>query len=168
MPVASCQLPVKTKTGRREATRGRTPSGSITVAFNWRAHPGGSPTAPLRRLAVAALRRLGVANAEVGVLVCDDETIRSLNREYRHKDSATDVLSFEGGFEQPDGPAYLGDIAISLETARRQAEEAPVPLLRELEVLLLHALVHLNGYDHESDEGEMAALEARLRRELFP
>jgi len=58
-------------------------------------------------------------------------------------------------------------VAISLETARRQAEEAGVPLLRELEVLLLHALVHLMGHDHENDEGEMAALEAELRRELL-
>jgi probable rRNA maturation factor len=121
----------------------------------------------LRRLAVRALRRLGVQAAEVGVLLCDDETIRSLNRHYRTKDSATDVLSFEGGFEQPEGPAYFGDVAISVETARRQAAEAGEPLLRELEVLLLHALLHLDGYDHETDQGEMAALEAALRRELL-
>jgi probable rRNA maturation factor len=137
------------------------------VAFNWQRHPGGRPTAPLRRLVKSVLRRLGVTVAEVGVLVCDDATIRSLNRHYRHTDSATDVLSFGGGFTPPDGPPYLGDVAISLDTARRQADDAGVSVLRELEVLLIHAVVHLLGYDHEADDGEMLALEVELRRELL-
>jgi probable rRNA maturation factor len=113
------------------------------------------------------LRSLGVAAAEIGVLVSDDTTIRMLNRHFRGRDEPTDVLSFPAGFEQPDGVPYLGDIAISIDTAARQAAETGGSLERELCTLLLHALVHLCGYDHERDTGEMAALEARLRGELL-
>lgn len=141
--------------------------GQHRVVFSWRRHPGGKPTGELRRLGEAALARLGIGATEVGVLVCDDATIHGLNLQYRHKDAPTDVLSFVAGFDQEDGVPYLGDVAISLETARRQAAAAGVPVLRELEVLLLHALVHLAGYDHETDDGEMAALEVELRRELL-
>ena len=139
----------------------------LRIAFRWQRHPGGRPTAWLRVLARRSLERLGVRNGEVGVLVCDDATIRRLNSHFRRMDRATDVLSFPGGFEQPDGPTYVGDIAISLETARRQAAEAGVAPERELGCLLLHGLLHLCGYDHEADEGEMEALERRLRRELL-
>ena len=147
--------------------RRRAHTEAIVVGFRWARHPGGSPTARLRRLAVAALGRLGVEAGEVGVLVCDDATIRELNREYRHKDGPTDVLSFVGGAGEPGEAAYLGDVAMSLETARRQAAAAGLTLERELETLLLHALVHLMGYDHENDQGEMAALEKKLRGELL-
>lgn len=137
------------------------------VTFRWQLRAPGRRTAALRRLAVAALKRLDAGPVEVGVLVCDDATIRTLNRHFRAKDAPTDVLSFPAGFAQPDGPVYLGDVAISLETARRQADQAKVDLDRELETLLVHALVHLCGFDHETDGGEMAALEARLRSELI-
>ncbi len=138
------------------------------VTFRWQRHPGGSQTPALRELAAAAMDRLGTGPAEVGVLVCDDATIRSLNRHFRGKDKPTDVLSFPGRFAEPGGVPYLGDVAISLETAHRQAAERGVSVARELQVLLLHAVIHLCGYDHETDRGEMAALEARLRRELLP
>jgi probable rRNA maturation factor len=118
-------------------------------------------------LALATLARLGVTAGEVGVLVCDDATIRALNRDFRHQDKATDVLSFVGGTAEPGGAPYLGDVAISLEAAFRQALAAGVSVERELETLLLHALIHLMGYDHETDRGEMAALERRLRGELL-
>jgi len=101
------------------------------------------------------------------VLVSDDATIRSLNRRFRSKDQPTDVLSFPADFASPDGAPYLGDVAISLETARRQAAARGVPVEREIAVLLLHAIIHLSGHDHEADSGEMEALEARLRRELL-
>ena len=140
---------------------------AIVVEFRWVRHPGGDATAGLRRLAVKALWRLGVRSGEVGVLICDDPTIRALNRDFRHKDAATDVLSFPGGEAEPGAAPYLGDVAISLETAGRQAAAAGVPVCRELETLLLHALLHLIGYDHETDQGEMEALETRLREELL-
>ena len=78
------------------------------------------------------------------------------------------MLSFPGGFSQPEGPLYLGDVAVSLDTATRQAEAAGVTLAEELQVLLIHALVHLCGFDHEVDSGEMDAKELELRRELLP
>ena len=143
-------------------------SADLRIAFRWQRHPGGRPTEPLRSLALHVLSRLDVRRGEVGVLVCDDATIRHLNSHFRRKDRATDVLSFPGGFEQPDGPPYVGDIAISLETARRQAEEAGVTPERELAQLLLHGLLHLCGFDHETDEGEMETMEGRLRAELLP
>ncbi len=124
-------------------------------------------TGRLRRLALTALRRLGYKTGEIGVLLCDDASIQALNRRFRAKDRPTDVLSFPAGFATPDGPPYIGDVAISIETASRQAESAGHALVRELEVLLLHALVHLAGHDHETDSGEMDALEARLRKELL-
>ena len=139
----------------------------LRLTFRWQVHPGGRPTAALRRIGLAALRRLGQRSAEVGVLVCDDPTICALNRQYRGKDRPTDVLSFPAGAAPGDGPRYLGDVAISLDTARRQAAERRVPLERELALLLLHAVIHLSGYDHEADDGEMARLEARMRRELL-
>lgn len=125
-------------------------------------------TERLRRLALAALRRLGYETGEIGVLLCDDVSIQALNRHFRAKDRPTDVLSFPAGFAVPDGPPYIGDIAISIETAAHQAETAGHALVRELEILLLHAVIHLAGHDHETDSGEMDALEARLRRELLP
>jgi probable rRNA maturation factor len=137
------------------------------VTFRWQRHPGGRPTPALRKIALAAMDRLDTDPVEVGVLVCDDATIRSLNRRFRSKDKPTDVLSFPAGFTQPEGLPYLGDVAISLETAERQAAGAGVPVERELKVLLLHAIVHLCGVDHEKDQGEMAALETKLRRELI-
>jgi probable rRNA maturation factor len=140
---------------------------NLRVTFRWQRHPGGRQTKPLRELATEVLRRLDVATAEVGVLVCDDATIRSLNRHFRDKDRPTDVLSFPANFFSPDGLPYLGDVAISLETAARQATEAGMSLEAELKVLVLHAIVHLCGYDHEADGGKMKKLEARLRRELI-
>jgi probable rRNA maturation factor len=124
-------------------------------------------TRRLRRLALDALRRLGYETGEIGVQFCDDASMRALNRHFRAKDRPTDVLSFPSGCEVPDGPPYIGDVAISIETASRQAEEAGHPLVRELEVLLLHAVIHLAGHDHETDSGDMDALEARLRKELL-
>lgn len=139
----------------------------LRVTFRWQRHPGGRQTDSLRELATEVLRRLEVEAAEVSVLVCDDATIRSLNRHFRDKDRATDVLSFPANYAQPEGPPYLGDVAISVETAARQAVEAGTSLETELKVLVLHAIVHLCGYDHETDRGEMKRLETRLRRELI-
>ncbi len=138
------------------------------ISVRWQRRPQRGDTARLRRLAVAALQRLGAPPGEVGVLVCGDEAIRSLNRRFRGKNEATDVLSFPDGAKLPEGGRYLGDVAISLDTARRQAEARGWPLGREMETLLLHALIHLCGYDHETDGGEMHLLEDALRRELLP
>ena len=99
---------------------------------------------------------------EVCVLLTTDEGIRGLNRRFRKKNKATDVLSFpaEPGF------GVAGDLAVSVEMAARQAEEQGHRLSVELRVLMLHGLLHLAGYDHEADEGEMARKERRLRAKL--
>lgn len=140
---------------------------SNRVTFEWRRRASGRLTPALRALGLTALRRLGRDGVEVGVLVTDDATVRTLNRRWRGKDTPTDVLAFPSGDRLPEGYLYLGDVAISLESAARQAAERGVSVVRELETLLLHAVVHLCGYDHETDHGEMEVLERRLRRELL-
>ena len=104
----------------------------------------------------------------MSLLLCDDPAIQALNRDYRGVDRPTDVLSFsqEEGPPMPLGwadeaiPHVLGDVVISVETARRQAEEAGWTLQEEVEALLAHGLLHLLGYDHESPE-DRAAMRAR-------
>lgn len=91
--------------------------------------------------------------------IVSDQRMRALNRQFRGVDAATDVLSFPS----PGGLA-LGDVAIARGVARRQAAAAGHPAATELRVLALHGLLHLAGYDHEDDDGEMARVEARLRR----
>jgi probable rRNA maturation factor len=100
--------------------------------------------------------------ASLGVRFSGDREMRRVNRQFRGKDKPTDVLSFPG-----DEP-HLGDILISVPTARRQAVEAGHPAERELKVLLLHGVLHCLGYDHETDQGEMERLERRLRRQWIP
>jgi len=93
--------------------------------------------------------------------ITNDEELQSLNRQFRKKDYATDVLSFPSGEADP-----IGDIAISMNRARAQAKEFGHTADEELRVLLLHGLLHLLGYDHETDNGEMAKTEARWRKKL--
>lgn len=104
----------------------------------------------------AALRHEGAARPEieVGVLVTDDDGIRNLNRTYRGIDTPTDVLAFamRDGVDADLHPEMLGDVVISLETARRQAEEQGRAVEDEIGLLAVHAALHLLGHDHEDDE----------------
>jgi probable rRNA maturation factor len=116
----------------------------------------------LERLAAHALDVEGVAKpSELSILLADDATVHELNRAYRQTDEPTDVLSFsqtEGdAFAQPEGTApHLGDIVISIDTARRQATEYVISLQDEVAHLLVHGVLHLLGYDHEEpDEAEL-------------
>jgi probable rRNA maturation factor len=113
------------------------------------------------------------ARGDVTVALVSDARMRTLNRSFRNKDYATDVLSFpaasEAGATAPTParagePRYLGDIVIAVGVAQRQADDVGHPIATELKVLALHGLLHLLGYDHEQDSGEMARLEARLRK----
>jgi probable rRNA maturation factor len=100
----------------------------------------------------------------VDVLLADDPTLRHLNKTFRGKNKPTDVLSFPA--PSAFAARHAGDLAISLETAARQAAAYGHTLRDEVKILLLHGLLHLSGEDHETDNGEMAAREATLRREL--
>ena len=104
---------------------------------------------------------------EVDVLLADDATLKRLNRMYRGKNKATDVLSFPAALnELAGGEQTAGDLAISLETAARQAGAYGHSLHDEVRILLLHGLLHLHGLDHEVDAGEMASRESELRAKL--
>jgi len=111
------------------------------------------------------------ARGTMSVAIVSDARVRALNRQYRKKDTATDVLSFPAfapsalrrGKPPGDGE-FLGDVVIASGVAARQAREAGHSLATELRVLALHGLLHLLGYDHERDDGRMARLERRLRR----
>ena len=110
------------------------------------------------------------ARGEVTVALVPDARVRALNRRYRKKDAATDVLSFPAFAPsalrrgKPAAGGFLGDVVIAVGVARRQAREAGHSLQTELRILALHGLLHLLGYDHERDDGRMARLERRLRR----
>ena len=103
---------------------------------------------------------------ELNIIFCDDETIRSYNREYRGVDRATDVLSFPMfDFGTPELPALLGDIVLSVPRAQAQAEEYGHSFEREMCFLAAHAALHLIGYDHENED-ERAQMETRQREVL--
>jgi probable rRNA maturation factor len=115
-----------------------------------------------------ALKIVPADGAGVTVAFVSDRAMRALNRRWRGQRGTTDVLSFPAGqdeFERRAG-ATLGDVVISVERAARQAAEHGLTLDEEIAQLILHGLLHLCGYDHETDDGEMNALELRLRRRL--
>ena len=141
--------------------------------------------AVMRRRAEKMLQHLELDSVELSVALVDDPTIRELNRDYRRKDKPTDVLAFpqappperrrgKGKAAVAPVSGLLGDVILSVETARRQARSHRRPLLAELTMLLAHGLLHLLGHDHQTDaqEREMTTrtreLEAiaRLRRRL--
>jgi probable rRNA maturation factor len=161
--------------------------------------PDGNPSSSRGLASWLAKAAPAGARGDVTVALVSDARMRTLNRSYRNKDYATDVLSFsayapsELRRDKPasapselrrDKPAsaaperrrgtaptpaptestYLGDIVIATGVAQRQADEVGHSVGAELKILALHGLLHLLGYDHETDSGEMARLEARLRR----
>jgi probable rRNA maturation factor len=121
--------------------------------------------AGVRLRAARVLRALRIARAELSVVLVSDGQIRVLNRDYRHKDRATDVLSFPMQPRRPArGPWLLGDVVISVDTAAAQARADGESVMAAAERLLIHGILHLLGYDHE-----VSAAEARrmARRERF-
>ena len=115
----------------------------------------------LRRVLRDAGRTLR-ASGEVSVVLAGDGLLRRLNRDYRGRDRPTDVLSFPGA----GGEEGLGDVVISVPTALRNARRQGHTVQQELDILALHGLLHILGYDHETDDGTMDRLERRLRRGL--
>jgi len=112
-----------------------------------------------RDIAAFAQRVMRAARAkgDLSIAFVDDDAMRALNKRFRRKDRTTDVLTFEG-----DPPA-LGEIVISLEQAKRQAADEGHSLATEVRYLITHGVLHAMGYDHEMDDGEMNALEMKVR-----
>ncbi len=124
-------------------------------------NPNRYPEAGTRRLLpwlAPLVAALAPEAGGLGVRFAGDRAMRLANRRFRGKDQTTDVLSF------PGDESYLGDILISIPTARRQATEAGHGVDREVKTLLLHGILHCLGHDHEADQGEMERLERRLRK----
>jgi len=108
------------------------------------------------------LRALQLEDSELSVVLTGDDQIQDMNRIYRKKDRPTDVLAFAQGEGEPSLAAgLLGDVVVSVPTARRQARARGRPLLAEVTMLLAHGLLHLVGWDHET-----AAKDRRMRREV--
>lgn len=112
-----------------------------------------------------AQKAVGLRGA-VGVLLTASEHMRRLNRQFRQKDKPTDVLSFPSELWSKSYENYAGDLAISIDIARQNAQRLGHSLEEEIKILMLHGVLHLAGYDHESDNGEMARTEEHLRRKL--
>ena len=130
--------------------------------------------AALERFAREVCSELKVSDDAVAVQLIGDAAMARLNRRYRKKRGSTDVLSFPAqsangsarGRRQPAEASHVGDIAISPAMAQRNARRDGRSLADELKILLLHGMIHLAGYDHETDQGQMERLEMKLRRRL--
>lgn len=123
----------------------------------------------IKKKAEQILAALGNEKCELSVAFVGDGVIRALNARYRGKNASTDVLSFTGGEALRSGEKLLGDVVISVPRAAKQAREKHHSLERELEILLIHGILHLLGYDHERsrrDERVMQAMERKLLRAL--
>ena len=128
----------------------------------YRRAPAGLPRRELKEFA-QTLRRDVAGARDFTCLITDDRELQRLNREFLQKDYPTDVLSFPSG--EPEGS--LGDIAISSARAAAQALEHGHSLAQEIQILMLHGVLHLVGMDHEEDSGEMSRAEKRLRKRLL-
>jgi len=137
------------------------PRGMADGADPWKAV--GLSRSGMSRFVRAAQEAVGL-EGEVDVLLSNDRTLRRLNRAYRGKDKATDVLSFPAVEDVAE--TLAGDLAISVDTAKKQAAEQGHSLRDEVRILVLHGLLHLSGMDHEVDGGEMAEHEGLLRKAM--
>ena len=98
--------------------------------------------------------------SDLSIAIVDDDAMKNLNRQFRHKNKTTDVLTF------PADGTYLGDIVISIDQARRQAVTERHSVATEVRYLILHGILHALGYDHETDDGEMNELEIEVRESV--
>jgi probable rRNA maturation factor len=122
---------------------------------------------PLQEFYERARQEMKFPPESVTVQLISDDAMARLNRTFRNKRGPTDVLSFPANGAKPSAKSkYVGDIAISPQTARRNARRYGRRLADELRMLILHGMIHLAGFDHETDHGEMERLERGLRRRL--
>jgi probable rRNA maturation factor len=144
-------------------------SSTLEIAVLDRQRAARISRAGLARFLRALAGRLPAAADSLAVCLVSDRRMCELNRRWRHVAAATDVLAFPGQpAAAPPGERHLGDIVIAIPTAQRQARGAGHSLARETKLLALHGYMHLLGYDHETDDGEMMRLQGRLARELLP
>jgi len=113
-----------------------------------------------------ALKSLRKSESDATIAFVSDRQMKDLNKRFRNINRSTDVLSFPAQEAGAATSTNLGDIAVSLERATAQAKENSLTLEIEIAQLILHGLLHLCGYDHETDQGEMNRLELQLRRKL--
>ena len=124
-------------------------------------------TESIRSLCTGILGALGAESCEVSIVLVGERTMRDLNRRFRGRDYATDVLSFEYGGKGESGAPLLGEVVISPASALRQALRWGSTHDREMRRLLVHGMLHLLGYDHTTDKGEHFAVQRRLLRRRF-
>ena len=125
------------------------------------------PAYRIRAVVREVFTRVPAASRQVAILLTGDAEMRSMNRRFRGLDWPTDVLSFPAGAGDAGPTGYLGDIAISVEKAARQAREAGWRTEDEIQFLVLHGLLHLLGFDHETDAGEMERLQSLMARRFW-
>ena len=146
------------------------PDGIVEVFNRQRLHK--IERSSLVRLANAVLKKINRSECSATITFIRDREMRRLNFDYRGIDKPTDVLSFAYQEDLSDNdpnlnPVEIGDCVISVETAVRYAQEQNISLATEINWLVIHGILHLVGYDHETDNGEMRRLEKRLRKELL-
>ncbi len=115
-----------------------------------------------------ALKGLGCSACEISVLLVDDSAIAKMNKRYLNRDGTTNVLAFpmrEGPFSEVN-PHILGDVVVSVETAEKEAREASISLEQQLRYLLIHGILHLLGYDHESSREDKEIMERKMEELL--
>ena len=143
-------------------------SNSISVSFNDEP-PGSIDPVRVENFISEVLNELNLKNWDISLLFCDDAFIKNLNKQYRDIDSPTDVLSFEQGDEYFDDAGetrfMAGDIVISLDSLRFNAEEFNVEINEELKRLIVHGILHLNGMDHSDNSPEQEML--KFQEELL-
>jgi len=139
----------------------------MSVELDDRAESGVSDS-EIDRVVAAVLLAEAIGEVEVGVIIVGESDMQDLNREHREQDSATDVLSFPIDEDEslPGVPRMLGDVAICLPVLLAQATEREVSPAAELTDLLIHGVLHLLGYDHETDAGEMLARQDEIGDEI--
>ena len=122
----------------------------------------------LRELGERALRTIGSGIQVATIVFVSDAAIRKLHKQFRGKDQVTDVLSFPSEAEpfEAENQSQLGEVVISVQRAADQAKQNRLTFSNEVEQLILHGLLHLCGYDHETDDGKMNRLEVKLRKKL--
>ncbi len=134
----------------------------IDIAPDLRIPRGALPLRELRSFLREAVAAIPI-DGKVSVLLTTDNAMGELNRQFRRKNKPTDVLSFPAATIEGTRNPLAGDLAVSVDTAARQAGEWGHSLLLEVKILLLHGLLHLAGFDHERDEGQMRRREGALR-----